>query len=76
MDIYILDKDEVIKQILQNIVEASIISPSECKDYESYLQKLDPVKLIATLIESWCAREQALKPINFYPIDIKAISMN
>ena len=76
MDMIVLNKDSVVKQTIQNLVEAGVLRPSECSDHEAYLRQLDPKELIATLVESHDLRSNAPSPIMYYPIDMDAISKN
>lgn len=71
-----LDNDSVVRQTIQNLVEAGILEQSECPNYEIYLRRLDLKDLLAVLIESHELWTNAPKPIMFYPIDMKSISMN
>ncbi|KKN54533.1 hypothetical protein LCGC14_0591250 [marine sediment metagenome] len=72
----VVDRNSVIKQTIQNLVEAGVLLPDECKYYKLHLQKLSTNDLILELIAAQLLREQTPSPISFYPIDIEAISMN
>lgn len=76
MNIYLLDRDTAIKMVVQNMIEAGVIKPDEQAMFTEQLQRYDPKDLVTVLIESHTFREQAPRRINFYPIDIDAISMN
>ena len=76
MNIFILQRDTAIKQIVQNMVEAGVVKAEEDKQYTAQLQQLDPKDLLATLVESHMIREQMNGSISYYPIDYKAISSN
>ena len=83
MNIYILDKDTVIKQVAQNMIEAGVVRPEEQRMFAEHLQQLDPRDLLAVLVESHNFREQfkdlpvvRQRATNSYPIDIDTISMN
>lgn len=76
MGILILDRDVVITQTVQNMIEAGVIKPEEQKMFTEQLQRLDPKDLLIALLESHNFREQAPKRVNFYPLDIDAISEN
>lgn len=71
-----LDRDNVIKQTVQNMIEAGVVKPEEQEMFTNQLQQLDPKDLLAALLESVKFREQEPKRIKFYPIDVDAISMN
>jgi len=76
MSIPLLERDSVIKQTAQNMIEAGIVKPEEYEFYTQLLEALDPKDLLAALVESHMFRESESKRIKFYPIDIDAISMN
>ncbi len=76
MSIYILDRDAVIKQTVQNMIEAGLVKPEEYDLFTGQLQRLDPKDLVAVLLESHMFRESEPKRIKFYPIDMDAISKN
>lgn len=76
MNIYVLDRDTVIKRIVQNMVEAGVVKPCEHEIFTNELQKLDPKDLLAVLVESHTIREQQPKCMNFYPVDAGAFSPN
>lgn len=76
MGIYVLDKDSVIKQATQNLVEAGLLEPHEAPEIIQCLQHLSPMDLITILMESHSLRELAQEHGNFYPIDVSAISLN
>ena len=75
MPIY-LQRDTVILQTVQNMIEAGIVKPEEYKMFTEQLHQLDPKDLLTVLIESNNFREQSPERIKFYPIDIDAISIN
>ena len=76
MSIHITDRDSVIKQTVQNMIEAGIVKPEEDKMFAAQLYCLDPKDLLTVLLESHNFREQAKEPIKYYPIDYGAISGN
>lgn len=76
MCVYILSRDTLIKQTVQNMIEAGFILPNEAEMFTNQLLRLDPKDLLCALLESHDLREQAPERINFYPIDIDAISKN
>lgn len=76
MNVYVLDRDTVIKRIVQNMVEAGVVKPCECNMFIGELHKLDPKDLLTALVESHNIREQQPKHIDFYPIDAGAFSPN
>jgi len=63
-----IDRDTVIKQTVQNMIEAGVVKPDEYEMFTEQLYQLDPKDLVATLLESHNMREQAQDIIRFYPI--------
>lgn len=76
MDIVRLDRESVVKQSAQNLIEAQVAKPEEYQMLTEALRKLDPKNLLTVLLESHKFREEAPERISFYPIDVDAISMN
>lgn len=76
MDIYILTRDNAIKQVVKNMLDAQVIIPEEADMFAEQLWRLDSKDLVAVLLESCELREQEPKRINFYPLDVDAISKN
>ncbi len=76
--LHILTRSATIQQANQNMVEAGIILPNECEPFIHQLQQLDPKDLIAVLMESVRILNMTpvAKRINFYYVDIDAISKN
>ena len=68
MDNCALDQESVIKQTVQNMVEAGVIKPSEDAILTAQLQHLDPKDLLTVLLESHILREQSIERISYYPI--------
>ena len=80
---FILIRDDVIKQTVQNMIEARVVKPDEREMFANHLQQLDPRDLLAVLLESHCFREQFKdlpapnQTATFaYQIDVDAISKN
>ena len=76
MNILSLNRDSIIKQTVQNMIEAQIVKPEEDKKFTAQLQQLNPKDLLTVLLESHNFREQAKERISYYPIDIDDFSMN
>ena len=76
MDTYMLGRYNVIKQTVQNMIEAGVVKPEEQAMFTNQLQQLDPKDLLTALLDSVKLREQEPKRIKFYPIDVDAVSMN
>ncbi len=76
MNIYLVDRQSVITQTVQNMVEAGVLKPDEHELLTRQLQKLDSKDLLVALLDSWNLREEAPKYIDFYPINFDAISQN
>ena len=83
MSIFILSRDDVIKQTVQNMIEARVVKPEESDMFANHLQQLDLKDLLAVLLESHCFREQfkelpstAIKATSSYQVDVAAISKN
>ena len=68
MNILILQRDTVIRQTIQNMIEAQVIRPEEEDMLTEQLQQLDSRELIIVLVESHQFREQAQERIRWYPI--------
>lgn len=64
----VISKDNIERQIAQNMIEAGIILPDECPFFINLLKAMNGKDLIVALVESWQAREKATNPIGFYPV--------
>ena len=73
---YILERETTEQCIVQNLAEATIIAKDEMQAMFEKLSTLDDKDLIAVLLESHNLREQAVAPINVYPVDIRYIGRN
>ena len=76
MNILSLNRDSIIKQTVQNMIEAQIVKPEEDKKFTAQLQQLNPKDLLTVLLESHNFREQAKEHISYYPIDAESFSSN
>lgn len=76
MNIHILDQDTIIKQTVQNMLEAQVILPTEVEKFTNQLRALSPAELIEALLESFDLRASEKMRLNSYPINMRAISPN
>ena len=72
----ILNRDTVIRQTVQNMVEAGVISMDEADMFTDQLDSLDQKELLTVLIVSHNLKDASVKTINYYPIDMELISNN
>jgi len=68
VEFYFINRETVIKQTTQNMVEAGVIEPDDAELFVNELQQLDPKDLLTVLLESHGLREQAAESIEYYPI--------
>jgi len=79
MNILVLNRNRVIKQTVQNMVEAGVVMPEEAEKFTEQLQQLDPKDLLAALLESHMMKDQLANPKDTRPMlttDVSDISMN
>ena len=74
MDIIVLDRRNIIKQILQNLVESGVLESHECKTYEQHLLQQNIRQLLLEVVDSQKLREQTPNPASFYPISEEAVN--
>jgi len=79
----VVDTEDIIKQTVQNMIEAGRLKPEESSKFIDYLQQLDIVGLLKVLVISHNLREEfkdlpaaVERATQSYPIDIEAISKN
>lgn len=75
MRTFYVSRESIIKQAVQNMIEAGIVKPCEYDMFTEQLYRLDPKDLLTVLMESHQFREQ-LHYTDFFPVDINAMCMN
>ena len=76
MQIAEISRENIERQIAQNMIEARIILPDQCPHFINLLKDKNGHELIIALLKSWQVRERALDPISFYPVNLENISLN
>ena len=76
MSIYMMDRDSVERQTLQNLVEAGIVEVKNAQSALTALRDLDPKDLLAVMLESHIAREAVADKKQYFPIDYASIGQN
>ena len=76
MQIAEISRENIERQIAQNMIEARIILPDQCPFFINLLKALNGTDLIKALLQSWQVRERVLDPISFYPVNLENISLN
>ena len=76
MSIYILNRQSIIKQTVQNMIEAGVILPEETDMFTGQLLKLSSNDLALALLESYNLREMYVAKQNYYQIDKEALCPN
>ena len=76
MSIYILNRQSIIKQTVQNMIEAGVILPEETDMFTGQLLRLSSEDLALALLESYNLREMYVAKQNYYQIDKEALCPN
>jgi len=76
MQVYHLDRDSTEKQVIQDLVEAGQLLPSEIHGYIQYLSRLSWVELLEQVVTAYDLLKQAKHPTKFYPVDESGLVMN